>query len=360
MSTPVFVDPDISTQADGAQSSRVPAPFPEDPYVAIRQASSPTPLLDSTPPSCHAEELENSNTSSARSMSSDSTAPLSPDHPLIHTSHTPTPTCASFHRRTAPMTMRAKPVMSPSHSTRVTEAMALSDLGFHKRYRSSYETPSSSSSPALLVRKRYRGTSELILDTDSEEDEIREEDTDEDEGHGLDDEDHGLDDEGHSVESVGLGLEGRRRLYLRGFGSVLEPERPEKVSALKQPTLTTWIGLEDGITYIDVPAYPPPAPPVQTPPSPEWSSGLLPVSPSPSTVPSLDEDQFIKIGAQLELYEGILYDHTQRLDGMQPTLFRSLELKQERTVVTFRALWRPVLALEAWAGHVDTRMADMS
>ncbi|GJW49794.1 hypothetical protein Tco_0091145, partial [Tanacetum coccineum] len=26
----------------------------------------------------------------------------------------------------------------------------------------------------------------------------------------------------------------------------------------------------------------------------------------------------------------------------------------------FRALWRPVLALETWAGHVDTRMANMS
>ncbi|GJV89489.1 hypothetical protein Tco_1533427 [Tanacetum coccineum] len=38
MSTPVFVDPESSTQADGAQSSRVPVPLPEDPYEAIRQA----------------------------------------------------------------------------------------------------------------------------------------------------------------------------------------------------------------------------------------------------------------------------------------------------------------------------------
>ncbi|GKA63993.1 hypothetical protein Tco_0763599 [Tanacetum coccineum] len=40
--------------------------------------------------------------------------------------------------------------------------------------------------------------------------------------------------------------------------------------------------------------------------------------------------------------------------------FGSLKLEQERTVMTFRALWRPVLALEAWAGHVDTQMADLS
>ncbi|GKF83262.1 hypothetical protein Tco_0244918, partial [Tanacetum coccineum] len=68
--------------------------------------------------------------------------------------------------------------------------------------------------------------------------------------------------------------------------SVSEFERPKIVSARRQPTLTTWMDLEDGIVYIDVPAYPPPAPPAQTPPSLEWSSGLLPIHPAPSIVPS--------------------------------------------------------------------------
>ncbi|GJT03677.1 hypothetical protein Tco_0838139 [Tanacetum coccineum] len=40
--------------------------------------------------------------------------------------------------------------------------------------------------------------------------------------------------------------------------------------------------------------------------------------------------------------------------------FRSLEREHEKATMTFRALWRPMLALGAWAGHVDTRMADMS
>ncbi|GKE36530.1 hypothetical protein Tco_1459935 [Tanacetum coccineum] len=128
--------------------------------------------------------------------------------------------------------------------------------------------------------------------------------------------------------------------------------------------------------------------------SPELSSGSLPVSPSSPVVPSpiaspmatptatisVGEDQFIEVGAQLELYMSILQDHTQRLHALPPTLvanidrdmrelytrpgvvrdeifsqrykFRSLEREQERTAVTFGALWRPVLALEAWAGHV--------
>ncbi|GKF52105.1 hypothetical protein Tco_0148572, partial [Tanacetum coccineum] len=52
-------------------------------------------------------------------------------------------------------------------------------------------------------------------------------------------------------------------------GSAPESERPEWVSASRHPTLTTWTDPEDGMVYIDVPAYPPPAPPVQAPPSPE-------------------------------------------------------------------------------------------
>ncbi|GKE85056.1 hypothetical protein Tco_1558798, partial [Tanacetum coccineum] len=44
----------------------------------------------------------------------------------------------------------------------------------------------------------------------------------------------------------------------------------------------------------------------------------------------------------------------------QRYMFRSLKLEQERTAVTFGALWRLVLTFKAWVGHVDTRMADMS
>nr|GFD16934.1 hypothetical protein [Tanacetum cinerariifolium] len=77
----------------------------------------------STPPACHAEESEDSDTSGATSTSSDSTASLSPDHPLTRTSPNLTPTRASFHRRTTRMTLRAQPVMSPGHSARVTEVM---------------------------------------------------------------------------------------------------------------------------------------------------------------------------------------------------------------------------------------------
>ncbi|GJY92318.1 hypothetical protein Tco_0508100 [Tanacetum coccineum] len=321
MSTLVFVDPEISTQADGAQSSRVPVPRHEDPYKAIRQA-----YLDGT--DTESEPFE------------DPIETETPESPLtvapptsLHESIPPT--LVPILCRTVRMVVRVPPAMSPGLSAN------------------------------LPLWKRYRGTFELVEDDDEEDEEIKKSlDSDsvsedaEDEGPttededpaagdeglavgdgalgmgvescGPDDESRGLDDEGHSVESGGLGLgedeeavcEGQQRAVLvvgttmsmhlglgygalrcrelaleedhvystfevgHGFRSVPEPERPERVSASRQPTLTTWTDPEDGMVYIDVPAYPPPAPPVKTPPLPEWSSGSLPISPSPSIVPS--------------------------------------------------------------------------
>nr|GEV81757.1 hypothetical protein [Tanacetum cinerariifolium] len=319
------------------------------------------------------------------------------------------------------MTVRVPLVMSLGLSAGIAEVAAMSDSAFRKRFRSSYD-----SSPSLTfpVRKRYRGTSELILGTDSEEDEEVEESSnsnsesediedegptakDEDhaaedeglaawvEGLDLDDESYGLDDESHGVDGESYGLDDKSRgiddegrciksdrlglgeeeavpkgqqravpvvrtavseplglgyralscqelaleedhVYStfkvgQGSGSAPEPERSERVSAFRQPTLTTWTDPEDGMTYIDVPVYPPPAPPVQTPPSP-------------------------KDVRELYTRSGEVKDEI----FSQRYRFRSLEHKQERTAVTFGALWRLVLALKARAGLVDTRMTNMS
>ncbi|GKB95749.1 hypothetical protein Tco_0981886, partial [Tanacetum coccineum] len=164
----------------------------------------------------------------------------------------------------------------------------------------------------------------------------------------------------------------------QGSGSAPESERPGRVSASRQPTLTTWTDPEDGMVYIDVPAYPLPALPIQTPPSPEWTSGSLPISSSPSVVPSPISSPMIpltvpspvatpaiaktegfltKLGAQVEIQGGLIRDHAVRLEELSPALFkRSLEYEQERVAVTFGAIWRPVLALEPWAGQTDAKM----
>nr|GEV28871.1 retrotransposon protein, putative, unclassified [Tanacetum cinerariifolium] len=269
------------------------------------------------------------------------------------------------------------------------KAMALLGSAFRKRYRSSYETPSPSLT--LPVWKRYRGISELILDTDSEGDELGDKDTDEDgedesleanddrererlddEDHGLDDEDRGLDDEDHGSEEAAI-PKGQHRATLvadtvvgepLGLGhqelaieedlvfstfevgqscrSVLKQQEAEGVYALRQPTLGTWVDPEDGRIYTDIPAYAPPVPTIQIPPSPEWSSDSLPILPisplspvSPSPIASLvatptatifvDKDPFLEVGAHLEHHGRILYDHTHCLDALPPTLFTDID-----------------------------------
>ncbi|GKE57344.1 hypothetical protein Tco_1496529, partial [Tanacetum coccineum] len=261
--------------------------IPDSPHTV----ASPTSLPDSTPPTRHAKE-------------------------------------------TARMDVRVPPAMSPSLSASIAEVANISDLAFCKRFRPSYESSPSSSPPDLPSRKRYR----------------------EDEGPTAEDEDPVAGDDGIAagdegsgmrVESHGLGgdeavPEGQQRatpvvetaVGSQGSGFVPEPKRPERVSALRQPTLTTWIDPEDDRVYIDDPAYPPPAPPVQTPPSPEWSSGSLPVSPAPSIVSSPISSPMIpltvsspvaspataetngfltELGAQVEMQGGLIHDHTVRL-----------------------------------------------
>ncbi|GKD75303.1 hypothetical protein Tco_1333585 [Tanacetum coccineum] len=119
------------------------------------------------------EPIEASETNTA--SPSDFTLPLSPDHPLTQTSPTPTPSRVFYYHSTAHMVMCTQPILSLGISARVTEAASLSPSSFRKRYRSFYKTPSSSPSPAssltLPIRKRYRGTYDPILDTETKDDE---------------------------------------------------------------------------------------------------------------------------------------------------------------------------------------------
>nr|GEW34643.1 hypothetical protein [Tanacetum cinerariifolium] len=181
------------------------------------------------------------------------------------------PTC---HVETTRMAMRVLPVMSPSLSVSIAEVAVMPDSAFRNRFRSSYD---SSPSPTFPVWKRYRGTSELILDTDSEGDELGDEDDEEEEDKEVE-ESLDSDSKSENVEDEG-------------------------------PTAED----ED------------PAP---------GDEGLAAGDEGPSI-----RVESLGLGGDEAAHE---------------------KHEQERTAVTFRALWRPVLALEAWAGQVDTQMVDMS
>ncbi|GJV74672.1 hypothetical protein Tco_1506256 [Tanacetum coccineum] len=147
ISTPVYVDPKSSTQADGAQSSRVPVPLPEDPYEAIRQDGTDT----------ESEPFE------------DPTDTETPDSPLAIA---------------PPIPLSEK-------------VAAMSESALRKRFRSSCKSSPSVSPPDLPLRKRYRRTSELVEDSEDDDDE-EDEEIDENVVYRR---------EVYSVESDGLGLE---------------------------------------------------------------------------------------------------------------------------------------------------------
>ncbi|GKB39288.1 hypothetical protein Tco_0884230 [Tanacetum coccineum] len=253
--------------ADGAQSSRVPIPFSEDPYEAIRQA-----YLDGT--NTESEPFEDL----VETETLESPLTVAPPTSLPEST---LPTLVLILRRTARMVVRVPLEMSPGLSASMAEVAAMFESVFRKRFRPSYESLPSSSPPCHIaeveglytyLHEAYRGTSSVqgplpVADEDPAAG---------DRGllrgsrawyggwraHGMDDRVMVLDD-----ESV-------------GSGSAPESKRRERVSASRQPTLATWTDPEDGMVYIDVPTYPPP-PPIQTPPSPEWMSWFISISPSP-------------------------------------------------------------------------------
>ncbi|GJS26620.1 hypothetical protein Tco_0487240 [Tanacetum coccineum] len=288
-------------------------------------------------------------------------------------------------------------------------------------FRSSYDSSPSSSPPDLPSRKHYRGTSELVEDDDEEEEDNDEEGDDEEEAEEIKD---SLDSDSKSEDAEDKGpttededpATGDEGVATRALTAIGEPLglgygalrcRDIALGKGQMPSVFE-VGLEDGIAYIDVPAYPPPAPHVQTPPSLECSSGSLPISPAPSIVPSPISSPMIpltipspvaspataetkgfltELGAQVEMHGGLIRDHTVRLGELLATLFerydrdigefftrsgavrdeifyqryrfRSLEHEQERVAETFGATWRPVLALESWAGQMDAQRATL-
>nr|GFA34950.1 hypothetical protein [Tanacetum cinerariifolium] len=247
------------------------------------------------------EPLGTRTISSYSSASSDSTAPLSPDHPLTHVSPTFTPTRALFYRRTARMTIHAQPAISSGHSARVAEAMTLSDSAFCKR---------------------------------SEE---------------------------------GPGLKGRKEETV--------PEGQQQAV----PAMDTIVGELLALSYKTLRRRELVVGEDQVPGTFEVVKALVVLSPiaslvaTPTATISIDEDQFLEVGAQLELYGSILHDQTQCMDVLPPTLFegydrdlrelytrlvavrdeifsqryrfRILEREHDRTTMTFSAIWRQVLAL---------------
>ncbi|GJX35917.1 hypothetical protein Tco_0247474, partial [Tanacetum coccineum] len=147
--------------------------------------------------------------------------------------------------------------------------------------KSSYETPSSSpspaSSPTLPIWKRYRGTFGPILDTETEDDESEAEGVDsgseesKDEGPDLEGDEAGSEQQQTFLvedtamnEPLGLGYRAARRRALElaeypvpstfevGHSSRSVPDQQRVDETPRIPTHSIWVDLEGGTVYLDI------------------------------------------------------------------------------------------------------------
>ncbi|GKD51071.1 hypothetical protein Tco_1280047, partial [Tanacetum coccineum] len=356
---PAHFDSEIISQTDRGQSSRVFIPLSDDPYGAVRQShlvdtniksgpledlretEIPQPLPSApslVPPSddLYLIEFEASEPSDTRITSphsitpSDSTTSLSPDHPFAQTS--PASTQASYYRSTTQLVEDTEDESSDSDTKREGSNDKGSDLE-DEGYGSKEEGPGSKEEEEAVPKGQQQAVP--VVDKAAN-------------------------------EPLGLGYGALRR-----HESMSEQQRVEETPTPRPWVHATWVDPVDGTVYTNILVDVPPALP-----TPVASLVTTPVA----TI-AVGEDEFLEVGAQLELHGSILHDHTHHLDVLPPTLFegynrdlrelytRSREirdeifsqryrlrsLEQERAIVTFGAIWRPVLALESWAGYVNAR-----
>nr|GFB10506.1 hypothetical protein [Tanacetum cinerariifolium] len=198
-------------------------------------------------------------------------------------------------------------------------------------------------SPTLPIRKRYRGTSEPILDTKTEDDESKAE------GSGLgskESEDKGPESEGEEAAPEGQQHSDTTSPEWSSGSLPVSPSSPAVPTLVASPTDSSPVTVEAesflaedpeagaGEGYSDFRS---------DTTSPEWSSGSLPVSPSSPTVPTLvasltdsspvaspvtvEAESFLaELGAHVEFQGGLVHDRAQRLDALPPTLDEGYDL----------------------------------
>ncbi|GKB86706.1 hypothetical protein Tco_0958978 [Tanacetum coccineum] len=189
---------------------------------------------------------------------------------------------------------------------------------------SPHQPPHTQISPTHPRSFYYRSTAQIaVSDTKTESDES------EDESTNSESEEAASEDQ-HQAVPVEDTAEGKPSClgYMAAIRRALERAGDTIPSIFEDPV--------DGIVYMDIegdipsvysPVQTSPLP-VRTPTSPDWfleSPPASPIMPSPVATPApaatLDEDDLLEVGAQLELHGSILHDHTECLDVLPPTLF---------------------------------------
>ncbi|GKA92675.1 hypothetical protein Tco_0814600 [Tanacetum coccineum] len=171
-------------------------------------------------------------------------------------------------------------------SARIAEASALSPSSFRKRYRSSYETPSPSSSPTLpdegpsMEEAAPEGQQQAVPVVDTA-----------------------------VSEPLGLGYGAARRHTLELTEEIAPSTFHRHPSSFHHPIRFR-----------------------------SWNI---------ATTISVDEDHILEVGAQLKLLGSILHDHTQHLDALPLTLFEGYD-KDLRKLYTRSGAFRDKIFLQRY------------
>nr|GEW27726.1 hypothetical protein [Tanacetum cinerariifolium] len=301
MSTSTYVDSETVTLADGAESSRVPVPLPNDPYVVVRQAQLVGTNIELEPEEAPSE--------------ADESQQLGPMVPLMGKEF-----------EASEPSVRAQPAVSLGLSASVTKAMTLLDSVFCMSEGDKVGDDSEGDEVGDDSEEDEVGEGDTHPNIDSKDSKVRSTDSKGEEAAPEDQQQQAILAKGTlEGEPLRLGYRAARRQALE--------ETAGRVHS------TYEVDPEGGTLYLDIEIIPRSCALVQTSTSPEWSFGSLPVSSSSPVVPlpiaspattlaatiSVDEDQFLEVGEQLELHGSIRYYHTQRLSAVSPTLFESYD-----------------------------------
>ncbi|GJX82988.1 hypothetical protein Tco_0332469 [Tanacetum coccineum] len=240
------------------------------------------------------------------------------------------------------MAVRVPPAMSLGLSASMAEVTTMSEFVLCKRFRSSYESLLSVSPPDLPSLKRYRGTSKLVEDSEEDDDE---EDEEIEESMDFDSLSEDAKDKGPTAEDgIRCGAEGSYCMDTFEGGQSMWRTLMGVGAKRGSGCERMWIAV--GAAH---------APRAQD----DATSG---VSGCAGIQPALvkTEGFLTELGAQVGMQRGLIRDHAVQLEELSPALFeRSLECEQEKIAVTFEAIWRLMLALEAWAVQTDAQRAAL-
>ncbi|GJU47513.1 hypothetical protein Tco_1204779 [Tanacetum coccineum] len=280
MSTPANFDSEIISQTDGAQSSQVPIPLSDDHYMAVRQSH----LVDTDTESGPLKDLKETKIPHPLPSAPSLVPPLDNLYLIVRQTHTPATIDTKSEPKEAPLETEEFEAFVPS-DTRITSPYSTSPLDSTTPL--SPDHPLAQTSPASTRASYYHSTVRMVVCTQPTL------------SPGM---------SARIVKATALSPSLFRKRY-QGTSKLVEDTEDESSNSDTERggSEEDGLGSEEEVATTEIP-----------------TSVASPVTTLVTNI-VVGEDEFLEVGAQLKLQGSILYDHTQRLDALPPTLFEGYD-----------------------------------